>query len=110
MYVNSGENCHSRPNELVSPRREYQKLTLVLLEHLAQAESSCFERRIVSLKREWLAQASTRGNQLFSLLASSSKRGTLVLGEWWSRPSEMVSPKRKLVECHYCRTRSSDNA
>ncbi|QCD79559.1 hypothetical protein DEO72_LG1g3201 [Vigna unguiculata] len=27
MYANSGENCHSRPGELVSPRRESQKLT-----------------------------------------------------------------------------------
>jgi len=56
-----------------------------------------------SLKREWLAQASPRGNQLCPLLASSSRQGTLVLGE-------MVSPKQELAECHCCRSRSGEDA
>jgi len=47
MYSNSGENCHSRPGELVSPRRESQELAQVLLEQLAQEEGSGLERRAV---------------------------------------------------------------
>jgi len=55
-----GENWYSRPSELISPRRELQKLAQVLLDHLAQAESSCSERRIILLRRERLAQANPR--------------------------------------------------
>jgi len=50
--VNSGEYCHSRLSELVSPRRDCLRLAQVLLECLAQAEGSCFERRMVLLRRE----------------------------------------------------------
>ena len=52
---NRGEICYSRPSELASPRREWQNLTLVPIRALAQAESFCFERGIVSLRREGLA-------------------------------------------------------
>ena len=73
-------------------------LALVLLKHLAQAESHDLGDRSsrlgehVSPKREiakicvsaWIA----------------ARRETFVLGEKWSRPSEKASPKREFVECH----------
>jgi len=107
---NSGECCQSRLSELVSPRRECLRLAQVLLEQLAQAEDSCFERPTVSLRREWLAQASSRRRTWCALLASSSRRriwfwakGDLAQASWF-RPSEM------LAECHCSRSRLGEKA
>ena len=94
MSVDSGKSCQSRPGELVSPRRECLRPTQVLLEQLAQAKGLVFERCVVSLRREYLAQASSRRRSWCALFAASSRRGVLFLGEGRSRPGELISPKR----------------
>jgi len=82
----------------------------VLLEQLVQAEGSGLERRVVSLRREWLAQASSRGKS--GLLCSQPRLGE-VLHCWakgdlaqasWSCPSEM------LADCHCSRPRLGEKA
>ena len=57
MCANSGETCHSRPSELVSPRREYQDAR----PGSARASRPSYQLWFLSDAR--LAQASPRGNQ-----------------------------------------------
>jgi len=80
----------------ISPWQECLRLTQVLLEQLAQAEALVFERRIVSFRREWLTQASSRRKTLCALLCSHPRpgegfyfwaNGDLAQASW-SRPSE----------------------
>ena len=69
-------------------------------ERLAQATKFSVERHVISLRREWLAQASLRGNLARFLLESSSKRGIGCLGEKRFRSGGKVSSKRELAEKH----------
>jgi len=91
---NSDEYCHSCPSELVSPKREYLKLVLILFELLAQATNSGFERGIVSLKREWPAQARVaRPNKPSRKPVVLSTR-ILVQARDFSFGRVVISPKR----------------
>jgi len=80
---NSGEYYYSRPSELVLPRREWLRLAQVLFEQLAQAECSCFERHAVSLRRECLAQASSR--RKLGVLWSRSRPGEGFRFFFWAK-------------------------
>jgi len=73
---------------------------VVLLEHLAQAESPVLgDRASRSGERSSLKREIVECRKF--LLDSPPRRETLLLGEERARPSEKVSPKRDFALSHY---------
>jgi len=86
--VNLAQASSSRLGESVwDPPRFYSSSS-------PRRKALVFERCVVSLRREYLAQASSRRGSWCALFAASSRRGVLFLGEGRSHPGELISPKR----------------
>jgi len=68
-----------RPSESYLPKRKLQELVpRVWCERLAQATQLGFERQILSLRREWLAQARSQRNMLRVTLNPRPSEGLCV--------------------------------
>ncbi|QCD89669.1 hypothetical protein DEO72_LG4g615 [Vigna unguiculata] len=65
VCANSEETRYSRPSEWVSHEQEYQKPSMVLVQVVAQATSSSFEREVISFRRGSLAKRENAKAPLF---------------------------------------------
>jgi len=89
MCANSGETCHSRPSELVSPKQEYQDARPGSARASRPGDQLWFlsDARLAQAKTARLGEPSRK--PVMPLLESSIKRGaSLFLGERRSRPGE----------------------
>ncbi|QCD87077.1 hypothetical protein DEO72_LG3g1608 [Vigna unguiculata] len=99
MCANSGETCHSRPSELVSPRQEYQDARPGSARASRPGDQLWFlsDARLAQARTARLGEPSRK--PVMPLLESSFKRGaSLFLGERRSRPGEWDSLRRELTD------------